>query len=71
MCDFRLMEAKARQKPPIPTFPRKRGKEQIAVARDSRMLPPPLAGEGWGGGSQAANAFDITQITPSMFISTS
>jgi hypothetical protein len=34
---------------PIPTFPRKRGKEQSAV-----RLPPPLAGEGWGGGNPAA-----------------
>src|SRR5690606_3155498 len=41
---------------PIPTFPRRRGKEQglRRFRRDLLLLPPPLAGEGWGGASGGA-----------------
>src|SRR5690606_37636314 len=35
---------------PIPTFPRKRGKEQVRGEKDQTRAPPPLAGEGRGGG---------------------
>src|SRR5690606_1495480 len=34
---------------PIPTFPRKRGKEQVRGEKDQTRAPPPLAGEGRGG----------------------
>src|SRR5690606_8658847 len=41
---------------PIPTFPRTRGKEQTPAAAIAKAasLPPPLAGEGRGGGRPAA-----------------
>ena len=46
---------------PTPTLPRKRGRG-LATAGASNALPPPQAGEGWGGGIEPARARAYLQV---------
>src|SRR5229473_1798447 len=44
---------------PTPTLPRKQGREPIEAAK---TLPPPQAGEGWGGGSRGTGGDDYAMM---------
>jgi len=44
---------------PTPTLPRKQGREPTEPAK---TLPPPLAGEGWGGGSRGTGGDDYAMM---------